>query len=259
MKYMGSKRFMVSEITDIIHTVRNLTGIKNYYELFMGGANVIENINIENRLGNDLNKYLISFIEYIRTNGVECLPESISKEIYFDVNENTDKYDNWFVFWVMNFGSFNSQWGKGYGAEIIDKYGKKYNKMIEAKNSLRTEVNKLNGFDLTNLDYKQVEIQPNSIIYLDPPYKGTVQYKGAGTEFNHKEFYDYAIELSKNNFVLISEYMMPRQFKAIKWVNKSNSMIGKNIGEIEGLFVVKDGFGVKQYLDFINNQEEIII
>jgi site-specific DNA-adenine methylase len=59
----------------------------------------------------------------------------------------------------------------------------------------------LERLELTNLDYKQVKINENSVIYCDIPYKGTADY---GSSFDHSEFFDWAD--AQVNPVLISEY-----------------------------------------------------
>lgn len=257
MRYMGSKRFMVYDIKNIIETVRDLKNVDHFYDLFMGGCSVIENINIKYRIGNDLNKYLIAFINHIRDNGVNELPEFISREQWYKVKNNMKDFPDWYVFYAMNFGSFNGNWGQGYGGTVIDKSGNEGNKILSSKNSLIKEIDKLKGFEVVQGDYRDIQVKPGSIVYLDPPYKGTNGYKGAGDKFNHNEFYDYALELSKSNFVLISEYRMPKQFKIIKTVNKEYSFKGGNSDSIECLFVVRNGWGVEEYLDFMNKDIEI--
>ena len=54
---------------------------------------------------------------------------------------------------------------------------------------------------LTNLDYRQVLIEPNSVIYCDIPYQGTGDY---GNTFSHREFFDWAA--AQQNPLFISEY-----------------------------------------------------
>ena len=52
-------------------------------------------------------------------------------------------------------------------------------------------------------DYKSLEIK-DSLIYYDPPYQNTTQYKH--NQFNHTEFYEWCVNMAKNNIVLVSEY-----------------------------------------------------
>ena len=53
--------------------------------------------------------------------------------------------------------------------------------------------------------YKDVKIEPDSVIYCDIPYRGTAEYIGG---FNHDEFYSWCE--NQTELVIISEYDMPR-------------------------------------------------
>ena len=68
----------------------------------------------------------------------------------------------------------------------------------------------LQDIQITNLDYRDVKIETDSVIYCDIPYKNTAKYIIG--DFNHDEFYKWASE-QKN--IYISEYNMPDDFKVI--------------------------------------------
>lgn len=57
----------------------------------------------------------------------------------------------------------------------------------------------------------------NYVIYCDIPYKRATKY--VTKNFPYEEFYQWAIEMSEHNTVLISEYDMPNEFKCI-WQKK---------------------------------------
>lgn len=57
-----------------------------------------------------------------------------------------------------------------------------------------------------NESYENIKIQPNSIIYLDPPYKNTASYESV-EDFNHDKFYEFC--LGQKELTIISEYSMP--------------------------------------------------
>lgn len=63
---------------------------------------------------------------------------------------------------------------------------------------------------ITNLDYRDVEIEKDSIIYCDIPYNNCEKY--VNNDFNHDDFYDWA---RKQNNIFISEYNMPDDFKVV--------------------------------------------
>lgn len=60
-----------------------------------------------------------------------------------------------------------------------------------------------------NVDFAEVEIPSDSVIYCDPPYRGTGGYR-KGKRFNHDHFYDWALRQTVPVFV--SEYAMPEDF-----------------------------------------------
>ena len=63
------------------------------------------------------------------------------------------------------------------------------------------------AFELSQKDYRDVEIPAGAIVYCDPPYKGTAEYIDA---FDHAAFYDW---LRSRDFpVYVSEYSMPEDF-----------------------------------------------
>jgi hypothetical protein len=78
------------------------------------------------------------------------------------------------------------------------------------------QLQRLQRLTLTSLDYRDVEILPNSVVYCDIPYAGTADY---GNTFSHKEFFDWAA--SRPFPVFISEYDVPdKRFKLVYEVKK---------------------------------------
>ena len=82
----------------------------------------------------------------------------------------------------------------------------------------------LQNLQITNLSYSDVVVKDNSIIYCDPPYKGTEEYKKGG--FNHDEFYEWCID--NENSVFISEYQMPNEFKLIASFEHKSTLSATN-------------------------------
>ena len=78
------------------------------------------------------------------------------------------------------------------------------------------------------------------LFYLDPPYRNTKVYDGKDG-FSYEKFYDWCKELGKNNYVFISEYYMPSDFKCI-W-SKERKVMQKSDREkgeiaVEKLFTI---------------------
>ena len=94
----------------------------------------------------------------------------------------------------------------------------------------------------TTFDYKHFSNVTNAIIYLDPPYESTGKYYHEN-EMNYKDFYDWAVKMSKNNIVLISSYTVSdNRFEKVYNFEKARSTKQGNIGSSknEKLFMVKD-------------------
>lgn len=67
------------------------------------------------------------------------------------------------------------------------------------------ENNKLNTFSLS---YEEIDIQPDSVIYCDIPYKDTDEYTCGA--FDHEKFYTWARK--QKELCVISSYAMPEDF-----------------------------------------------
>ena len=83
----------------------------------------------------------------------------------------------------------------------------------------------LERLEITQSDYRDVEILPGSVIYADPPYIGTHGY-GKAT-FDHEAFYDWCERQDAPLF--ISEYWMPEdRFTCIAEWGRISSMSAAN-------------------------------
>ena len=83
----------------------------------------------------------------------------------------------------------------------------------------------LQRLETTQLDYREVEIKPDSVIYADPPYRGTEKY-GKAT-FDHEAFYDWCEQQTAPLF--ISEYQMPEdRFTCIAEWSRVSSLCATN-------------------------------
>lgn len=82
---------------------------------------------------------------------------------------------------------------------------------------------------LTNDSYDAVQLEPDAVIYCDPPYRDTGGYR---FKFNHRDFYIWA---RKQKSIFISEYEAPADFKLYFEINKrvllSKDSNGKTVSE----------------------------
>lgn len=96
------------------------------------------------------------------------------------------------------------------------------------------QLQQLQQLSFSALDYREVSIKQNSIVYCDIPYKGTNKYC---TEFSHGEFLDWAA--TRKFPVYISEYNIEDdRFKCVFMVNKRSKLApkGKTIIKQEKLY-----------------------
>jgi site-specific DNA-adenine methylase len=94
----------------------------------------------------------------------------------------------------------------------------------------------LQRLEFTNLDYREVKILPDSVIYCDIPYRGTTTYIVNGGGFDYEELYDWA--QNQKELVIISEYQMPEGFTCIGKKSKRSILSATANNEVkECLFV----------------------
>ena len=239
MWYMGSKNRLSKYLVPIIESYID-EKTEGYMEPFVGGANIIDKVNCDNKIGYDVHKELVALLNYIKVN--DDIPEIITEEEYEKVKNNRENYEDWYVGLVRFCSTFGAKYFGGYARSKKDKFNgeKSY---LAIKNLKKQSVNFTNiTFECE--DFRKIKNIKNHVIYCDPPYRNTTKYK---TEtFPYEEFYDWCREMSKNNVVLISEYWMPNDFECI-WEKESKVNFDSNRKanddknkRIEKLFICKN-------------------
>ena len=244
MKYVGSKNRISKHIVPIIQSYIDDNNIRNYYEPFVGGGNIIDKINCKNKYGSDIHKYLIALLQQAQTD-TSVFPKTYSEEFYTYVREHyldTDfEYPDWYV-GLVGFSTYGAKFFGGYprgyksdGVTPRDIVNESIRNIIKQSPSLK-------GIRFACQDYTDTKPIKNFVIYCDPPYKGTLKYKGSG-DFNYDKFYDWCVKMAKDNIVLISEYDMPKDRFECIWqkdilcsIDNANSN-GSN--RTEKLFITK--------------------
>ncbi len=103
--------------------------------------------------------------------------------------------------------------------------------LLERLERLR-QLESLEYLNISCNDYTKIKIKSGSVIYCDPPYSGTAEYKEGA--FDHVAFWHWCREQTKP--VFISEYSAPADFKVIaefkhmsllSAVNKANITVEK--------------------------------
>ena len=244
MRYVGSKNRLSKELAPIIQSYIT-EETEAYIEPFVGGANMIDKIKHHNKIGSDLHKQLIELLKYTRDSS-DLIPSTISEEEYTHVKNNKHHYEEWYVGLVGFCGSFGAKYFGGYARGYKADGVTPRDQSNEAIRNLQKQAPNLQDIKFeckSFLDYNPADYK-NCVFYLDPPYRQTLSYKTG--KFPYEEFDKWAIELAKNNTVLISEYEMPEDnFECIwdKDVNIGVSGQGdiKNKKRVEKLFKVIGG------------------
>jgi DNA adenine methylase len=212
---MGSKRRLAKHILPLI--LKDRKPGQYYIEPFCGGCNVIEHVD-NPRIANDSHYYLIKCLEAL-ANGWEP-PQNIGEKDYTFCKDN---YPYMYTHYDPLIGyigfqlSFGAKWFGGYhrGEHRGDRDLQSYNESMK-------QAPKLKGIEFYNIDYRELKIPDRSIVYCDPPYQNTTQYKSS--DFNHEEFWNWCREISKVNQVFILEYSAPNDFICI-WEKEHSYMM----------------------------------
>lgn len=218
MKYMGSKNRIAKHILPIMLKER---GERTWVEPFVGGGNMIDKVN-GNRIGADINPYLIDALIAIR-DCVSNLPKNnkeFTESNYNDLRKSDEyKYKGYAGFAFSYSGKWLGGWCRD-GLNKRDYVKESYNNAIKQSPLLK-------GVRLVNENYLNLQIPSNSLIYCDPPYKGTTKYRDA---FNHDIFWEWCRQqYKKGHLIFVSEYEAPDDFTCV-WEKEIVSSLTKDTG-----------------------------
>lgn len=195
-----------------------------FVSLFCGSCAVETKLipNYKKSICNDNHKYLISLYKALQNGYIP--PDYITEEEYKRVRENINKEKPEYVGFVGFGSSFGGKWFEGYGRS------KKPNGEIrwhseESKRALLRDIKILQNAEFTCLDYHDVPIPKQSVVYADPPYNNTTGY--GGKKFDSESFWEYMREISKDNQVFISELTAPDDFECI-WEKPFTRTLDRN-------------------------------
>ena len=181
-----------------------------------GGANVIDKISCDRKIGYDINHYLIELFK--NRDRIAFLPDEITQEEYAAVRKSYQmqdgKYPDWYIGAVGFLASYNGKFFGGRAGIVKTKIGTYRNYYDEAKRNILAQLPNLQDVEFVEADYRTLDLDRfrGGIIYCDIPYKGTTGYEN---EFDHDEFWKWAEKASETNIVLVSEQQAPENWKSI--------------------------------------------
>ena len=218
-----------------------LTGRKEgqwYVEPFAGGMNSLCQVD-GNRLACDTNKYLIALWVALQNGWLP--PEHVTKEQYYHVWHNMDLYPVELVGWCGFNCSYSGKFFSGYAGDTVVKNGSVRRYQVEARANVLNQLPNMSGVELFNCSYEQLSTPANSIIYCDPPYAGTYNYRNP---FDSSAFFDWCrTKNAEGHLVFVSEYEAPSDFSCIwqadvKSSLSANGVYGASKTTTEKLFVL---------------------
>lgn len=238
MKYMGSKNRIAKYIIPFFEKV----GLKenlNYWEPFVGGANIIDKVFFKNKLGSDINIFLIEMFKKLQSGWIP--PKNISKEEYdiYRKKYNTNDFTNSEIAKIGFIGFICSYGGRFYDGGYANISGNR-NYQDEAYRNIMSQVPNILNVKFFCSDYSLYTPKEKTLIYCDIPYKNTKGY--SNYEFNHDKFFDWCRKMSSfGHHVFISEYKAPDDFQCL-WEKEIKTTLKKNgtVSNIEKLFYIGD-------------------
>lgn len=227
MVYQGSKAGCASWLIPILQKIIDDKNIKSYWEPFVGGANVIDKIKCENRLGSDSSPTLIAFLnkaqEDINELPVSCPREKFNAARAIYRGQSDEKMPNWEIGAYQFLASYDA---RGFPGGYAPNKGE-HNYYQERLKNLKKQ--NLQGIDFAVGDYRDFDILRNTLIYCDPPYFGTKPYGYANkAKFDYEAYWNWVREKSKTNYVICSEEAFPDDFIVVKAFDKTRGLDSHN-------------------------------
>ena len=195
-----------------------------WVEPFVGGGNVIDKVS-GIRIGADVNKWTIQALRVIRDYAEELPRDNIEfTEEDYEALRLSDEC------WFKGFAGFSySYCGKWLGGWAR---GIRNNRDIDFVSRAYISANKqrpnLNGVQLLNRSYDELEFRQDSLIYCDPPYIETTKY--ATGQFDHNKFWEWCRNrVYDGHKVFVSEYTAPKDF-SVFWEKACTKPLGVKKG-----------------------------
>lgn len=236
MVYVGSKTKLKKDLLPVLNSYIKKNQIENFYSVCCGGCNLEFEIECKNVFCSDLSPTLIALHQQAQK-AYSKIPTETSRELWdlykaeqerlvstypieLKVWEEESLYPLYQIGAIEFFSSYS---GGGFHYGYATTY-KDRNYFKERYNNLKKQ-SSTEGYQKINFSqhsYENTVIKPNSIIYVDPPYKNVRGYQINKNKFDHEKFYSWVKE--QNCPVFISEQQMPPDFKLIweKDVYRSN-------------------------------------
>ena len=209
MRYLGSKRRLAKKVAGLIGATAY--GHDYYIEPFVGGANMMGEIDHPRKIGIDKHKYLVALLKAVRDGWVP--PYLISEAVYEQIKQAPEMFPPHLVGFIGFCCSFGGVWFGGYA-----RSRKLENFAQQGSRSLLRQAPKLAGTGFFCDSYDTFKYPRGRIcFYCDPPYYGTFGYnKKMVGRFDHGAFFKWCGGMYREGHtVFLSEYNAPPGFAEI--------------------------------------------
>lgn len=223
MHYLGSKARHAKEIIAI--TCANRTQGQYYVEPFVGGGNVINKVSqaVGPRIANDKNRFMVALLDSLGNFGWEPPGEMTKREWQPIMRQKQslikDREQMALFAFAATGPTFGSMWCGQWAKDYPGQEGTRYR---QSRDAALKDAPGLKGIQFYDGSYDDLLIPDDpSIIYCDPPYRGTTDYAGAktlikvdedlsGNNWKAGKFWKWADMLVEHgHFVFVSEYCGP--------------------------------------------------
>lgn len=196
MRYLGGKHLHGNKIMTVM--LKHRPGTTRFIDLFCGGLSMTAYSPHTVRVANDVNPALITLYRKWQY-GWRPSVGTVTKDEWVRIKEINDPDDPMTA--LVGFGcSWGGKWGSGFAkndrrwAGPGDAFG----------TACRSIDRKMSGppIDFRCGSYTDVELRPGDLVYCDPPYRGTTEYKGVAP-FDFDVFLDWC---ENQGGVFVSEY-----------------------------------------------------
>jgi DNA adenine methylase len=164
----------------------------------------------------------------------------LSEDEYRSIKGTPPHPVNSFLRFVCSFGS---RFDEGYARTYMPDGSLKSHAAMGKRSAIK-QSKLVQNVQFHKLSYEEIELHEPSLIYCDPPYKGTKWYRAnLVPKFDHDKFFDWCRQKkAEGHTVFVSEYQAPDDFVCV-WqgnikTNFASNRTGATHNATEKLFTI---------------------
>lgn len=230
MIYPGGKHNLSKRILPLI--LKNRKPEQHYVEPFVGGANVFKNVS-NPRIGSDIHLPIISYYQETQKGWT---PPRIDRQKFEHMKNQPENFKpHELGFYGHGYARMGEYFGTFVDKQLWHGDGYTRDRIQAAHNSHDILYDQIKGALFICVDYLNLLLPNNSLIYCDPPYENGYAYNGK--HFDSPLFWKWVRNKTKEGHeIFISEYKAPSDFICI-YAHETYNHMGAKQKRIEKLFV----------------------